>query len=847
MVKLDFSLCLRGSSPIVRNFHGVDFDTLARWLQPGEEWDGITQPEYMTEKTHPWSHKTYNGYLSSVFLPITKTGKDLRSSSQNPQPGYRNSANAVGRSLIMLDLDALPVGSMVQVQRELYAENILGALYTTYNHLNKEKGGLERFRIIVVTDRPMYAGEIGEAAYAFFDMLRERLPFLSADSASFNPAQAMYRPASNSNVLLLDKGEPYSVDQLLAEFDEFNMQLPIKSLTSNAWEPATAEDMERCEEWIDWAYANDLSVVDGQIWVCCPNHARHSSGSKGDGSDGGAAILLPSARKGEATFKCLHSNCDHDVNRHQRETMQAISDELETPIPDHLLPDPHGGFAEEDRAAMRAMISEMGQEAPQQSANGVLTRSRKDGAIDRKDLPARIAGTFMVDISPQAVERLYQLSQKYVYVVQGGQSRYYHRVTNPVSGKSQWAEWHMNTMRDVLATEEGVIGTYMQGDNRKFKTMSVVDALHHWPGRNTKSGGAAIFPPPTDCPDNMLNTWEGYAVDPEPGDVTPFKSYLLRVLCSKDKALAKYFTQWLGHMFQHPGQKPGVAIVMRSGQGNGKGQLAKLLDRIMGELFTPYNGTGKLTGQFNITLLTTLLAFIDEAKAKGSENDTIKGLVTESRAIFEGKGSNQIKGMSFTRLIFASNEDVLKVSKGDRRYCVLPLDSRYAANDDNEEKNTFAVPFWQEFSAWANQEWVPGALLDYFLNVDLTDFDQYNAPMSSARSDLVADSLSAVEEYMLMQSRDHKFMRGGVPESPDAIVMSPKAAAEAFRLYAKENDIRHYTSPRAAETQIGKILKKTNAPYQETRKAGLPRKFYLFDDAEHLYSEICYVLGVIPE
>lgn len=844
MAKIDFSICLRGSGAVVRNYTGVGFDTLAQWLQPGDPWDGEEQPP--SEKSPRYDHKTYNGYLSSVFMPITKDGTSLKARGSNPAPGYRNSANAVSRSLITLDFDALPVGTMDRVLDVLEAENVLGALYTTYNHLNVNKGGLERFRVIVVTDRPMYAGEIGRASYAFFDMLREAIPELTADSASFNPAFAMYRPSNNAQVELFSDGEAWPADGLLDDFEEFDLSLPVKALTAGGWEPATPADMKRCEEWLDWAAKNDLTVADGQIWVCCPAHERHSSGSKGDGSDGGAAILLPSARKGEATFKCLHSTCDLDVNRHQRDTMLEINEGLKHPIPEHLLADPHGGHGEEDRAKMRRMLSEMtgGEDVPM---GGKKKRVRKEGAVDVKDLPARIAGTYMVDISPTAVERLHRLSQQFVYVVQGGQSRYFNRYIDPFTKKARWAEWHIKTMSDALANEEGITGSYQAGDARKFKTMSLVEAMHHWPGRITKTGGAAIFPPPTHCPPDMLNTWEGFAVDPVAGDVTPFTDYVHKVLCSRDTALSQYVLQWLGHMVQHPGEKPGVALVMRSEQGNGKGQLAKLLDRVMGDLFTPYNGTEKLTGQFNITLMTTLLAFIDEAKAKGQENATIKGLVTESRAIFEGKGSNQIKGASFTRLIFASNEDVLRISKGDRRYCVLPLDSRYAANDENEERDTFAAPYWKQYSEWAKQEWVPAAVLDFLLNLSLEGFDEYNAPLSKAREELVADSLPPVEEFMLLATRDGKFKSGSLPDEPEAVILSPKSAAEAFRAYAKENDIRTYASPRAVEMAVGRVLKKTNGEHVETRKAGLPRKFYKFDNTDHLYDEICFVLGVPTE
>lgn len=859
MAKIDFSIALRGSSPIVRNFTGVNFDTLVRWLRPGDKWDGVEQPPYMTERTQPYDHKTYNGYLSSVFTPISKTGDAIRSSGQNPQPGYRNAANVMHRSLIMLDFDALPLGSLKAVQRELYAENVLGVLYTTYNHLNKEKGGLERFRAVIVTDRNMSASELPEATYSFFDLLKSRIPDLAIDTHSLNPAFAMYRPPANSNVLVFDQGEPMSVDGLLADFDEYQLTLPVKARTAGGWEPATAEEMELCQDWLDWADDNRLTVSEGQIWVCCPQHARHTTGSKGDGTDGGAVILLPNHKKGQATFKCLHSQCDQDVNRNQRDTMLDISEGVDFEIPDHLLPDPHGGTLEEDLAAMRAGMRQPRQEAQWEEvddeddvpASGGLQRQRirKEGAVDGKDLPHLIGGTIMIEINKPEITRLAALREQYSFVVQGGRAVYFARQIHPETKKANWFKWEQQTMRDVLAHQPGVLGFFMKGQEVKWKTVSLFDAYHHWAGKPCFMRGAAIFPPPTKPEPEMLNTWEGFAVDPVHADVTPFVDYLREVLCSGEAKLAHYFTQWLAHMVQKPGTKPGVAIVMRSGEGNGKGQLAKLLDRILGALFMQYNGTEKLTGQFNISLMTTLCAFVDEAKAKGQENATIRGLVTESLAVFEGKGSDSIKGQSFARLIFASNEAVLKITKGDRRYCVLSLDPRYAANDDNPERERFAIPYWEEYSNWVKQEWVPSAVLAYLMDYSLDGFDAFNAPKTKAHKDLVADGLTPLEEWFLWQATDNKFKPGAVASRPKDLILLPGVLAGLFADYMKEKGMRDFRTPLAINRDIGKLMRKIGVERIDlgARTAAENRYCYLFASQDDLYLDLCDALGVNPE
>lgn len=849
MVKIDFSLCLHGSGAIVRNFEQVDFSVFLQWMQPGKEWDEVQQPT--NENSPRYDHKTYNGYITSMMRPINKQGDYVKARRSNPQPGYRNAANVLSRSLIMLDFDSVPDGTMQKLVAQLQEEYALGVVYTTYNHMRPGKG--ERFRAVIATDRPMEPGEIGRASYAFFDRLREAIPGLEVDLHSFNPAFAMYRPPACSIVTPLDDGDAWSVDELLQEFDNLQLQLPVKALTSENWTPATPEDMERCEEWLQWADDNGLTVADGQIWVCCPEHDRHSTGSAGDGTDGGAAILLPSARKGEATFKCLHARCDMDVNRHQRDTMLAISQACDVAIPEHLLPDPHGGFAEEDRAAMRRMLAEQSaggdeeDDEPQaQYQNGKRERERAPGAVNVADLPMRLGGKLMLDIRPDTAARLYDISKNTVYVVQGGESRYFQRRVN-TQGFARWEEMRISTLVDVLSSKEGVIGGRSKGDKVEYKTVSLFEALHNWTGRIEKTGGAAIFPPPTKPPEDMLNTWEGFSADPQPGDVSVFRDYVRDVLCSGDRGLAHYFLQWLAHMVQHPGIKPSVAIVMHSGEGNGKGQLAGLLDRMMEGLFTQYNGTEKLTGQFNIMLMSTLCAFIDEAKAKGQENATIRGLVSESRAIFESKGSNQIRGRSFSRFIFASNEIVLKITKGDRRYCALTLNPRYAANKDNPERETFAKPYWEMYSDWVRQDWVPGAVLHFLLNYDLTGFDPYNAPDTASHMELVSQSLSLPEDWLLKSARDGTIKTRLSDVDDSTVVAAPSILTDLFIKYVNEYRFSNHLTPRSLETIFGKILKKTTAPRHETRRPGMPRYYYVFHSQSVFYTEICEALGVKEE
>jgi hypothetical protein len=344
MDNISFSYCRTGSGPHVVNLRNQSFDAFVALLTECRAWDGH-QPDYTVQV--PLSEKNNNGYVTSLMAPFDKENKPIRQALRSgTERAYRNRANVVERSFIALDFDQQPVGTLASVKEWLstYADQCL--LYTTASHLQPGKG--ERFRLIVVTDRPMMPDEIAPATYAYFNTMQDDLPDLQPiDNASFVGAQPMYLPPHGSNIHT-QNGEPVCVNELLDIFDDRELVLPaLARLTSDR--PATPEDIERCGDWLQWADDNNLHVENSQIWVCCPFHHEHTTGSAGDGNDGGAVILLPTEKQGEARFKCLHSHTAlgrQHPNSHQRDTMKSLG------VPAALLPD-HQGV---DRDAMRAAM-----------------------------------------------------------------------------------------------------------------------------------------------------------------------------------------------------------------------------------------------------------------------------------------------------------------------------------------------------------------------------------------------------------------------------------------------------------------------------------------------------------
>jgi hypothetical protein len=69
--------------------------------------------------------------------------------------------------------------------------------------------------------------------------------------------------------------------------------------------------------------------------------------------------------------------------------------------------------------------------------------------------------------------------------------------------------------------------------------------------------------------DNRLNLWTGWGCEPRPGDWSLMRRHIYEVLANGDKEVGDYIVKWIAWMFQHPGEPPGVAIVLRGKQGTG--------------------------------------------------------------------------------------------------------------------------------------------------------------------------------------------------------------------------------------------------------------------------------------
>lgn len=234
---------------------------------------------------------------------------------------------------------------------------------------------------------------------------------------------------------------------------------------------------------------------------------------------------------------------------------------------------------------------------------------------------------------------------------------------------------------------------------------------------------AAVFTPGQDVPDGVLNLWQGFAVEPAPGDVAPWLRVLDAVVT--DPATRDYTLKWLARKVQRPGDVPGTVLVLTGAKGVGKNSLFAPLLEVFGRHAILVDNPALIAGQFTGHMQDKALAVLDEAVFTGDprQADAIKARVTARETVFEAKGVDPVTGFNRCAYVMFTNHEHAWQATTDERRAVM-IEAGEALRGDHAA--------WREYHAWQAGG---GAahLLHYLLHdVDLTGFSPQAIPKGAA-------------------------------------------------------------------------------------------------------------------
>jgi len=225
-----------------------------------------------------------------------------------------------------------------------------------------------------------------------------------------------------------------------------------------------------------------------------------------------------------------------------------------------------------------------------------------------------------------------------------------------------------------------------------------------------------------------LNLYQGLSVAPVPGDCRLIRDHIMEVWCRYDRAAYDYVLGWLASMFQCPGERGHTALVLRSGEGSGKGVVIDALVRALGSHATVCTSSEELAGRWTSQLATSVLVVANESTWGGNraEEGRLKALITDPTIKYERKYITPFALRNCVHLIVSSNADwVVPVGLDDRRFFVLDVGHTRVEQYDYFRRLARHI-----------DDGGGAALLDYLLQYDLRDFDARIMPPTQSATKL---------------------------------------------------------------------------------------------------------------
>lgn len=322
---------------------------------------------------------------------------------------------------------------------------------------------------------------------------------------------------------------------------------------------------------------------------------------------------------------------------------------------------------------------------------------------------------------------------------------------------------------------------------RQTKSVPIFEAWQQSPMR--RQFDRLVFAPEGCAPDEY-NLWQGFSVEPRPGDCSLFLRFLREDICNGNEEHYVYLLKWLAVMFQRPGELPRVAVVLRGRQGAGKSTLADIIGALIAAHYVTVVATEQLVGKFNGHTEGAVFLFADEAVFPGDKRSegVLKTLITDTKRNIERKGIDIVSVRNCAHVMFATNHDwAVAADRDDRRLFVLDVSDAHA--DDR--------PYFARLRA-AMDERGKAALLHFLLNYPADDFFELKPPKTLGLLEQKLRSLGPREKFWL-----DCLARGSV--SPDGggwlTVIPTSVVFEAWARARLMVGDRH-----SAETELGIAL-----------------------------------------
>ena len=294
---------------------------------------------------------------------------------------------------------------------------------------------------------------------------------------------------------------------------------------------------------------------------------------------------------------------------------------------------------------------------------------------------------------------------------------------------------------------------------------------------NTHVYDATAFSPHPTSP-TTLNFWVGHTVTPAAGDWSVIREFIFNVICDGDGGLFDYLIKYLAHMLQKPEEKPGIAIVMLSQEGCGKGSMFALLNAIWTRTTLEVSDVDHVVGTFNGVLERNYIVCLDEALFKGNKAgmERLKSLITEPTIHIEQKYQPARSIQSFHRFWAASNSDhFAQISQTERRLLFLRV--------SNKRKQDFS--YFDTYYKAVSDPQVISALVHDLNSMNISTFNVRQRPSTREHLNQRLQSLSGFERFWF-----EVLVNGGYSFKDDGTYSSTRFTSWSDSLFISTNTLQ---------------------------------------------------------
>jgi len=273
---------------------------------------------------------------------------------------------------------------------------------------------------------------------------------------------------------------------------------------------------------------------------------------------------------------------------------------------------------------------------------------------------------------------------------------------------------------DIAGFRQKLKGRMAPPENPTDKHSPLAEAWLMHEGRRQYEG--LSFAPGEALPSNMLNMFQGYAVEPVEGDVTLWLELLAALVPNLGER--EYVLRWIAWKIQNPGGVPDTILIFTGAKGTGKNSLFDPILMLAGRHGMLADDPELIAGRFTWHLMSIIIGVLDEAVFIGDprQSDRIKSRVTAKTMLYEQKGMDPVQGVNRCAYVMLTNHThVWQATTDERRAVVIEVGEALRVN----------LEFFKKYHAWVKGPG-PAALLHYLQSIDLTDFNPRQIPKGEA-------------------------------------------------------------------------------------------------------------------